>query len=97
MESVDISGIEWRGVVVKALETLGRHGKIKELNISECSKISDSGIKRFCAETSKLDYLDVSYCQQLSNHALKNLSFSCNKLTSLSVAGCPKVCMKQTR
>ncbi|XP_066489631.1 F-box and leucine-rich repeat protein 13 [Tiliqua scincoides] len=85
---INISGID---ITDQALETLGRHGRIKELTVSECTKISDTGIKRFCAETNKLDYLDVSYCLQLSNHSLKNLSFSCHKLTSLSVAGCPKV------
>ncbi|XP_053114453.1 dynein regulatory complex subunit 6 isoform X2 [Hemicordylus capensis] len=85
---INISGTN---ITDQALDSLGKHGRIKEIIISECKNISDSGIKKFCIDMKKLEYIDFSYCQQLSNHSLKHLSFGCRRLTSVSVAGCSKV------
>ncbi|KAJ7329558.1 hypothetical protein JRQ81_015732 [Phrynocephalus forsythii] len=85
---INISGID---ITDQALDTLGRLWKIKEINISECKHISDSGIKRFCVDLRRLDYVDFSFCHQLSNHTLKHLTLGCHRLTSLSMAGCSKI------
>nr|XP_056702452.1 dynein regulatory complex subunit 6 [Euleptes europaea] len=85
---INISGIDFSD---HTLESLGRNGKIKEISISECKPISDTGIKRFCMDAKNLDYMDMSFCQQLTNHSIKHLSFNCHKLTSLSMVGCSRV------
>ncbi|XP_077194195.1 F-box and leucine-rich repeat protein 13 isoform X2 [Paroedura picta] len=85
---INVSGI---AVSDQTLETLGKHGKIREITVSECKSISDAGIKRFCMDVRHLDYMDFSFCRQLSNHSVKHLSLNCHKLTSLSMVGCPRV------
>ncbi|XP_061438068.1 F-box and leucine-rich repeat protein 13 isoform X2 [Rhineura floridana] len=85
---INISGIN---VTDQALDTLGKQWRLKEITISECKLISDSGIKKFCVDLRRLDYIDFSYSQQLSNHSLKHLAFGCHRLTSISMAGCPKI------
>ncbi|XP_048356504.1 dynein regulatory complex subunit 6 isoform X2 [Sphaerodactylus townsendi] len=84
---INISGID---ISDHTLDALGRNGKIKEIIVSECRSISDTGIKRFCIDAKNLDYMDLSFCQQLSNQSIKHLSFNCHKLTSLSMVGCSK-------
>ncbi|KAH0616477.1 hypothetical protein JD844_027599 [Phrynosoma platyrhinos] len=85
---INISGID---ITDQALDTLGKLWKMKEITMSECKHISDTGIKRFCFDVRRLDYIDFSFCHHLSNHSLKNLTLNCRKLTSLSMAGCCKI------
>ncbi|XP_062991086.1 F-box and leucine-rich repeat protein 13 [Elgaria multicarinata webbii] len=85
---INISGLD---ITDQALETLGKLWRIKEITISECKLISDTGIKKFCVELRKLEYIDFSHCHELSNHSLKYLTFSCRGITSLSMAGCSKI------
>ncbi|KAM6287700.1 F-box and leucine-rich repeat protein 13 [Spheniscus humboldti] len=86
--SIDISGTS---ISDMGLRALGCHGKIKELSISECKKISDTGIQEFCKGTKYLEYCHVSYCPQLTDEAVKAMAFHCHRLTSVNIAGCPKM------
>ncbi|XP_062437641.1 F-box and leucine-rich repeat protein 13 isoform X3 [Rhea pennata] len=86
--SIDISGTS---VSDMGLRALGCSGKIKELSISECQNISDTGIQEFCQDTKHLEYCHVSYCPQLTDETVKALAFHCHKLTSVNIAGCPKM------
>ncbi|NXI65787.1 DRC6 protein, partial [Anseranas semipalmata] len=86
--SIDISGTN---ISDMGLRALGFRGKIKQLSLSECKNISDTGIQEFCKGTKHLEYCHVSYCPQLTDEAVKALAFHCHKLTSVSIAGCPKM------
>ncbi|XP_074051397.1 F-box and leucine-rich repeat protein 13 [Macrotis lagotis] len=86
--SVDLSGTN---ITDEALTLLSSHKKLKELTVSECGFITDSGIKEFCQLTPILELLDISYCLKLSGEILKILSAKCFSITSLSIAGCPKM------
>ncbi|NXC42011.1 DRC6 protein, partial [Penelope pileata] len=86
--SIDVSGTSISDVGLKAL---GRRGKIKQLSLSECKNVSDTGIQEFCKGTEHLEYCHVSYCPQLTDEVVKALAFHCHKLTSVSIAGCPKM------
>ncbi|GAB0175713.1 dynein regulatory complex subunit 6 [Grus japonensis] len=86
--SIDISGTS---ISDMGLRALGCHGKIKELSISECKNISDTGIQEFCEGTKYLEYCHVSYCPQLSDEAVRAMAFHCRRLTSVNIAGCPKM------
>ncbi|NXD12692.1 DRC6 protein, partial [Nothocercus nigrocapillus] len=86
--SIDISGTS---ISDMGLGALGCSGKIKELSISECQNISDTGIQKFCQDTKHLEYCHVSYCPQLTDETVKALAFHCHRLTSVSIAGCPKM------
>ncbi|XP_032852197.2 dynein regulatory complex subunit 6 isoform X3 [Tyto alba] len=86
--SIDLSGTS---ISDMGLTTLSRHGKIKELFISECKNISDTGIQEFCKGTKYLEHCHVSYCPQLTDEAVKTMAFYCHGLTSVSIAGCPKM------
>ncbi|KFQ29905.1 F-box/LRR-repeat protein 13, partial [Mesitornis unicolor] len=84
--SIDISGT---GVSDMGLRALGRHGNIKELSISECKNISDTGIQEFCKGTKYLERCCLSCCPQLTDETVKALAFHCHRLTSVNIAGCP--------
>ncbi|XP_057273830.1 dynein regulatory complex subunit 6 [Pezoporus wallicus] len=86
--SLDISGTR---ISDTGLRTLGCQGKIKELSISECKNISDTGIQEFCKGTKYLEHFHVSCCPQLTDEAVKALAFHCQRLTSVNLAGCPKM------
>ncbi|KAM9634230.1 F-box and leucine-rich repeat protein 13 isoform 2-T2 [Morphnus guianensis] len=86
--SIDLSGTS---ISDMGLRSLGHHGKIKELSISECKNISDTGIQEFCKGTKYLEHCHVSYCPQLTDEAVKTMAFHCHRLTSVNVAGCPKM------
>ncbi|NXP75009.1 DRC6 protein, partial [Ramphastos sulfuratus] len=86
--SVDLSGTN---ISDMGLRALGRHGKIKELAISECKIISDTGIQEFCKGTKYLERCYVSCCPQLTDEAVRSMAFHCHRLTAVSIAGCPKV------
>ncbi|ETE57652.1 F-box/LRR-repeat protein 13, partial [Ophiophagus hannah] len=91
MASLAYLNISRTGIGDQGLESLGRHFKIKEIILSECRLISDTGMKVLCTELKKLDYLDLSFCQHISNSTLKYLSLNCRKLTCLILVGCFKV------
>nr|XP_009941899.1 PREDICTED: LOW QUALITY PROTEIN: F-box/LRR-repeat protein 13 [Opisthocomus hoazin] len=86
--SIDISGTS---ISDMGLRALGHHGKIKELSVSECKNISDTGIQEFCKGTKHLEYFHASCCPQLTDEAVKAVAFHCHRLTSASIAGCPKM------
>ncbi|KAM6320934.1 F-box and leucine-rich repeat protein 13 [Aegotheles albertisi] len=86
--SIDISGTN---ISDMGLRALGCHGKIKELSISECKTISDTGIQEFCKGTKCLEYCHVSCCPRLTDEAVRALAFHCHRLTSVSIAGCPQM------
>ncbi|XP_070611229.1 F-box and leucine-rich repeat protein 13 isoform X2 [Erythrolamprus reginae] len=75
----------------QCLESLGKHFKIKEVVLSECRLISDTGIKVLSADLRKLDYVDLSFCRHISNSGLKHLAMNCRKLTCLILMGCFKI------
>ncbi|XP_067420619.1 F-box and leucine-rich repeat protein 13 [Emydura macquarii macquarii] len=86
--SIDISGTT---VSDMSLVALGHTRRMKELSVSECRKITDMGIQKFCQCAKDLEYCDVSYCFQLTNETVKALAFNCQQLTSLNIAGCHKM------
>ncbi|XP_039373609.1 dynein regulatory complex subunit 6 isoform X5 [Mauremys reevesii] len=86
--SIDISGTT---VSDMSLAALGHTRRMKELSVSECRKITDMGIQKFCQGAKDLEYCDVSYCFQLTNETVKALAFNCHQLTSLNIAGCHKM------
>ncbi|XP_026582484.1 dynein regulatory complex subunit 6 [Pseudonaja textilis] len=91
MASLAYLNISRTGISDQGLESLGRHFKIKEIILSECRLISDTGMKALCTELKKLDYLDLSFCRHISNSTLKYLSLNCRKLTCLILVGCFKI------
>ncbi|XP_004702844.1 dynein regulatory complex subunit 6 [Echinops telfairi] len=86
--SVDLSGT---AISNQSLGILSRHKKLKELSLSECYKITDTGIQTFCKGSLILEHLDVSFCPQLSDETIKAVAIYCVSITSLSIAGCPKI------
>ncbi|KFQ34689.1 F-box/LRR-repeat protein 13, partial [Merops nubicus] len=86
--SIDLSGTS---ISDTGLGALGHHGKIKELYISECKTISDTGIQEFCRGTKNLQLCHVSYCPQLTDEAVRSMAFHCHRLTSVNIAACPKM------
>ncbi|KAM6293071.1 LOW QUALITY PROTEIN: F-box and leucine-rich repeat protein 13 [Porphyrio hochstetteri] len=86
--SIDVSGTS---VSDTGLGVLGWHGKIKELSISECKNISDTGIQEFCKGIKDLEYFHVPYCPQLTDEAVKAMALHHHRLTSVNIAGCSKM------
>ncbi|XP_072291438.1 F-box and leucine-rich repeat protein 13 [Eucyclogobius newberryi] len=60
--------------------------KLQELNISYCSRVTDTAVQRIALRLSKLYHLNLSYCGGLSDKALEFLSDS--SIRSLDISGC---------
>ncbi|KAM9352391.1 F-box and leucine-rich repeat protein 13 [Symphorus nematophorus] len=60
--------------------------KLRELNVSHCSHITDISVKRIAQRLCKLSHLDLSYCEKLTDLSLEWLSGS--TICSLDISGC---------
>uniref|UniRef100_A0A8C2QPE6 F-box and leucine-rich repeat protein 13 n=1 Tax=Cricetulus griseus TaxID=10029 RepID=A0A8C2QPE6_CRIGR len=86
--SIDLSGTS---ISHEGLALLSRHRKLREVSLSECTNITDMGIRAFCRSSMNLEHLDVSHCSQLSDDIIKAVAIFCTQITSLNIAGCPKI------
>nr|XP_048289474.1 dynein regulatory complex subunit 6 isoform X1 [Myodes glareolus] len=86
--SIDLSGTL---ITNEGLSTLSRHRRLRELSLSECTNITDLGIRSYCKTSLHLEHLDVSYCAQLTDDIIKSVAIFCTRITSLNIAGCPKI------
>uniref|UniRef100_A0AAV2KV96 F-box/LRR-repeat protein 15-like leucin rich repeat domain-containing protein n=1 Tax=Knipowitschia caucasica TaxID=637954 RepID=A0AAV2KV96_KNICA len=60
--------------------------KLRELNISHCSRVTDSAVEKIALRMSQLYHLNLSHCARLSDRALEALSDS--SIRSLDISGC---------
>ncbi|KAI0212426.1 Dynein regulatory complex subunit 6 [Lamellibrachia satsuma] len=83
--SLDISGCHCSD---QGLSSLGNNFRLKDLNLSECTSITDLGLQKFAQQCREIERLDISHCMQLTDSAIKNLAFNCKMLSYLNLAGC---------
>ncbi|XP_051030769.1 dynein regulatory complex subunit 6 [Phodopus roborovskii] len=86
--SIDLSGTP---ISNEGLTILSRHRKLRELSLSECTNITDLGIRTYCKTSLNLEHLDISFCPHLSDDIIKTVAIFCTQITSLNIAGCPKI------
>ncbi|XP_070686646.1 F-box and leucine-rich repeat protein 13 [Pempheris klunzingeri] len=60
--------------------------KLRELNVSHCSHITDRSVMRIAQRLCKLYHLSLSYCERLTDMSLGWLSGS--SISSLDISGC---------
>uniref|UniRef100_A0A3B4UUE1 F-box and leucine rich repeat protein 13 n=1 Tax=Seriola dumerili TaxID=41447 RepID=A0A3B4UUE1_SERDU len=60
--------------------------KLRELNVSHCSHITDISVMRIAQRLCKLHHLNLSYCKRLTDMSLEWLSGS--SICSLDISGC---------
>uniref|UniRef100_A0AAQ6IUP6 F-box/LRR-repeat protein 15-like leucin rich repeat domain-containing protein n=1 Tax=Anabas testudineus TaxID=64144 RepID=A0AAQ6IUP6_ANATE len=60
--------------------------KLKELNVSHCSGITDISVMRISQRLCNLYHLNISYCERLTDMSLEWLSGS--SICSLDISGC---------
>ncbi|KAL4640741.1 F-box/LRR-repeat protein 13-like [Arapaima gigas] len=110
-EHLTDSGVEWLGglsslvsldlagtnIQDEGLTALGSLSALKQLSVSQCLRITDMGIEKFCKFVPGLESMDVSHCLSLSGQAVKSLSFFCRRLATLRMQGCPKMTDKAIR
>ncbi|XP_071358182.1 F-box and leucine-rich repeat protein 13 isoform X2 [Trachinotus anak] len=60
--------------------------KLRELNVSHCSHITDISVMRIAQRLCKLHHLNLSYCERLTDMSLEWLSGS--SICSLDMSGC---------
>ncbi|XP_036961774.1 dynein regulatory complex subunit 6 isoform X4 [Acanthopagrus latus] len=60
--------------------------KLRELNVSHCSHITDISVLSIAQRLRKLYHLDLSYCERLTDMSLEWLSGS--SISSLDISGC---------
>ncbi|ELT90873.1 hypothetical protein CAPTEDRAFT_165456 [Capitella teleta] len=85
LTALDISGCNCGDA---GLSSLGNNIRLKDVNLSECSAITDLGLQKFAQQCTEIERLDLSHCQMITDGAIKNLAFCCRMLTHLSLAGC---------
>ncbi|XP_055468567.1 dynein regulatory complex subunit 6 [Psammomys obesus] len=86
--SVDLSGTS---ISNEGMSILTKHRRLKELSLSECFNITDTGIRTYCKISMCLEHLDVSFCTQLTDETIRTIAIFCTRITSLNVTGCPKI------
>nr|XP_046250511.1 dynein regulatory complex subunit 6 isoform X3 [Scatophagus argus] len=60
--------------------------KLRELNVSHCTHITDISVMRIAQRLCKLYHLNLSYCERLTDRSLEFLSGS--SVCSLDISGC---------
>ncbi|KAI3371433.1 hypothetical protein L3Q82_024023, partial [Scortum barcoo] len=60
--------------------------KMRELNVSHCSHITDMSVMRIAQRLCKLSHLNLSFCERLTDMSLEWLSGS--SICSLDISGC---------
>ena len=50
-------------VTIQGLSSLGNNIRLKDVNLSECSAITDLGLQKFAQQCTEIERLDLSHCQ----------------------------------
>jgi F-box/leucine-rich repeat protein 13 len=82
---VDITGCS---LTDQSLSALGNNTHLRDVNMSQCSSITDLGLQKFAQQCVWIDRLNISCCTLITDAAIKNVVFSCRLLMHLNVAGC---------
>ncbi|XP_065829273.1 F-box and leucine-rich repeat protein 13-like [Oscarella lobularis] len=84
--SLDLTGCH---IGDQAIATIGQaSADFKDLNIAECTQITDIGLQKLCTNCPNLESLDVSNCYNLTDGAVQTLAFCCRMLRTFRFAGC---------
>uniref|UniRef100_A0A3P8S651 F-box/LRR-repeat protein 15-like leucin rich repeat domain-containing protein n=1 Tax=Amphiprion percula TaxID=161767 RepID=A0A3P8S651_AMPPE len=81
-------------VGIKYLTKGSSANKLKELNVSHCSHITDTSVMRIqklCKNVRDLEHVDVSHCAALTDAAVRSFAFYCRGLVTLRMSDCPKL------
>ncbi|XP_029951714.1 dynein regulatory complex subunit 6 [Salarias fasciatus] len=61
-------------------------GTLRELNVSQCSYVTDISVMMIAQRLSELCHLNLSYCERLTDEAMEQLNGS--SICSLDISGC---------
>ncbi|XP_055078559.1 dynein regulatory complex subunit 6 [Periophthalmus magnuspinnatus] len=86
LQYLDISMCNVGNIGIKHLTDSLSAPKLRELNISYCSQITDTAVRRIALRLNRLYHLNLSYCGGLSDKSLEFLSDS--SICSLDISGC---------
>ncbi|XP_044049322.1 dynein regulatory complex subunit 6 isoform X1 [Siniperca chuatsi] len=75
-----------RDIGIQCLTEGSSSTKLRELNVSHCSQITDVSVMRIAQRLCKLYHLNLSYCERLTDMSLEWLSGS--SICSLDISGC---------
>ena len=65
--------------------------RIERLTLTNCSKLTDTGVSDLVEGNRHLQALDVSDLDSLTDHTLYTVSRNCPRLQGLNITGCAKV------
>ncbi|XP_036366680.1 dynein regulatory complex subunit 6-like isoform X3 [Octopus sinensis] len=83
--SLDISGSSCSD---QSISAIGKRARMKNINISQCTNITDLGLQKFAKQCPGLEQIDLSHCLQITDVAIKNLAFCCRLLSCVKLSGC---------
>ena len=88
--SLDVSAaIGDSGWVTDAgLRWVAQFGRLTHLNLSNCRKITDAGVKAIGGKCPHLVSLDISRCNRLTTASIRHVLSNCPELTQLNVKRC---------
>ncbi|XP_036616541.1 dynein regulatory complex subunit 6 [Trichosurus vulpecula] len=93
--SIDLSATD---ITDEALTSLSSHKRLKELTVSECEFITDSGIKMndlgiriLSKKCHYLHFLDISGCVHLTDKTIEYLLEGCKQLRVLKMRYCRRI------
>uniref|UniRef100_A0A8P4G5Y0 F-box domain-containing protein n=2 Tax=Dicentrarchus labrax TaxID=13489 RepID=A0A8P4G5Y0_DICLA len=86
LQHLDISCNKVSDIGIQCLTEGSSSTKLRELNVSQCSHITDISVKRIAQRLCKLYHLNMSYCERLTDMSVEWLSGS--SICSLDISGC---------
>ncbi|CAL8078644.1 unnamed protein product [Calicophoron daubneyi] len=75
----------------RSIATFGSLPKLRELKVSSCVNITDTGVQKYAHSGIYAQCVDLSFCYNLSDSGIKTLAFCCRFLMHLNLAGCAKL------
>ncbi|CAI9737557.1 dynein regulatory complex subunit 6-like isoform X6 [Octopus vulgaris] len=82
--SLDISGSSCSD---QSISAIGKRARMKNINISQCTNITDLGLQKFAKQCPGLEQIDLSHCL-ITDLTLQYLSGVCHYLVQLDLNGC---------
>jgi F-box and leucine-rich repeat protein GRR1 len=65
--------------------------RIERLTLTNCKRLTDSGVSDLIRGNRSLLALDISFLESITDHTLLTVADNCVRLQGLNITGCPKV------
>ena len=82
---------ENQSILLRALASQGKFPTLGNINLKDCSWITDEDLDSWCVEGSQAKFITISGCPEITDKGVKHLANSCREITSIDLSGNKKI------